>query len=49
MLFDLEEDPQEQREIAREHPDICESLRKRLAAWMQYEQQLLERLHGAAP
>lgn len=46
-LFDLAVDPQEQQDVAQAHPDVCGTLRKRLAAWMKYEQQLLERLHGA--
>jgi lipoteichoic acid synthase len=48
MLFDLEADPEEQQDVARHHTEIGDELRKRLAAWMRYEQRLLERLQGAA-
>jgi phosphoglycerol transferase MdoB-like AlkP superfamily enzyme len=48
MLFDIAEDPEEQRDVAGDHPDLCRDLRRRLAAWMKYEKQLLETLHGAA-
>ena len=37
-LYDLANDHQEQTNIAPQHPDVCRSLRQRLAAWVQYGQ-----------
>ena len=47
VLFDLDEDAQEQTNVAKYHPEVCTRLRQRLAAWMQYEEQFLDRLHRA--
>ena len=33
QLYDLSQDPLERRNLARDHPDLCRSLRQRLAAW----------------
>jgi arylsulfatase A-like enzyme len=32
-LFDMEADPDELKNVAREHPELCQRLRQRLAAW----------------
>lgn len=47
VLFDLEADPDEQQDVSGQHSEICDTLRKRLAAWMRYEEQLLGRLQGS--
>jgi hypothetical protein len=46
MLFDLDADPDEQTNVSQQQREVCDDLRKRLAAWLKYEQRLLERLHG---
>jgi arylsulfatase A-like enzyme len=33
LLFDLQEDPQEQRNLSREQPDVLEALRRELECW----------------
>jgi arylsulfatase A-like enzyme len=35
-LYDLAVDPDEQRNLAAGHPDVCRRLRQRLAAWKQH-------------
>jgi arylsulfatase A-like enzyme len=47
QLFDLIGDPQEQKNIAATEPKRCESMRRRLAAWMHYEQQHIAKLRAA--
>jgi lipoteichoic acid synthase len=36
QLFDLARDPDETRNIAADHPEVCRRLRQRLAAWKQH-------------
>lgn len=47
VLFDLENDPTEQTNVADQHADVCRRLRQRLAAWMAYEREHLAELHAA--
>ena len=32
-LYDMVADPEEKRNVAKQHPDLCQTLRQRLAAW----------------
>ncbi len=48
-LYDLENDPREQRNVAAEHPEVCRRLRRHLAAWRSYVKGELFRLRPAAP
>ena len=36
-LFDVTHDPDEQTNLAASHPDLCQTLRERLAAWVEYD------------
>ena len=36
-LFDLANDPDEQANLAASHPELCKTLRERLAAWVDYD------------
>lgn len=36
-LYDLSEDPEEQRNVHAAHPEICARLRSRLAAWFAHQ------------
>jgi arylsulfatase A-like enzyme len=47
-LYDLSRDPAEQTNLARDHPDRCQRLRQRLAAWVDYEGRHFGRLSGSA-
>jgi len=40
-LFDLVQDADEQRDVSAQHPEVCRRLRRRLAAWIEYEEQFL--------
>ena len=48
QLFDMENDPLEQQNVASDHPEISSRLRQRLAAWLKYEEGYLRRLHRQA-
>lgn len=48
-LFNLATDPDEQTNVAPDHPEICERLRQRVAAWLQFEKKHLKRLHETTP
>ena len=37
VLYDLSTDPQERANVARQHPEVCLNLRRRLAAWVEYQ------------
>jgi arylsulfatase A-like enzyme len=43
-LYDLESDPTEQRNVAADHPDRCDRLRQRLAAWTEANRKQYERV-----
>lgn len=43
MLFDLEEDPHEQRDLAQQRPDICREAAHRLMAWHDAQMQKMAR------
>jgi phosphoglycerol transferase MdoB-like AlkP superfamily enzyme len=47
LLYDVSQDPEEQRDVGPDHAGVRDELRKRLAAWLKYEQKLMESLHGA--
>lgn len=49
QLFDLSRDPEEQRDVARAHPDVCRRLRQRLAAWKVHAGERLARATGGRP
>jgi arylsulfatase A-like enzyme len=36
-LFDVATDPDEQADLAGSNPDLCTTLRERLAAWVEYD------------
>jgi len=42
MLYDLEQDPNERRNIAVDNPDICKAQRLRLKHWTQYQNRLVK-------
>lgn len=44
QLFDLRDDPHEQRNIASEAPEVISTGRERLAAWVQYQDRFFERI-----
>ena len=43
-LYDLQADPLERRNVAAEHPDRCDRLRQRLAAWTEANRRQYERV-----
>ena len=43
-LYDLQTDPLEQRNVAAQHPDRCDRLRQRLAAWTEANRRQYERI-----
>ena len=43
-LYDLQADPLEQRNVAAQHPDRCDRLRQRLAAWTEANRRQYERV-----
>jgi len=45
QLFNLQNDPQEQNNVSHDQPDVAQRLRQRLAAWLKYEKNHLQRLH----
>jgi phosphoglycerol transferase MdoB-like AlkP superfamily enzyme len=45
-LYDLQADPLEQRNVAAEHPDRCDRLRQRLAAWTEANRRQYERVEA---
>lgn len=47
-LYDLEQDPQEQRNVARQHAELCHRLRQRLAAWRDDTGRQLAEIRAAA-
>jgi arylsulfatase A-like enzyme len=47
-LFDVETDPREQRNAAKQHPDLCHRLRQRLAAWRDDTGRHLAEIRAAA-
>ena len=46
-LFDLARDPDEQTNLAKQNPEVCRRLRRRLAAWRSYVKDELDRLRPA--
>jgi lipoteichoic acid synthase len=46
-LYDLVADPEEQRDVAEAHPQLCRSLRQRLAAWRDETSEHLESIRAA--
>ena len=46
-LYDLDMDPLEQHNVAAEHPDRCDRLRQRLAAWTEANRRQYERVDTA--
>jgi phosphoglycerol transferase MdoB-like AlkP superfamily enzyme len=46
-LYDLDMDPLEQHNVAEEHPDRCDRLRQRLAAWTEANRRQYERVDTA--
>lgn len=44
MLFDLEEDPHEQRDLAQQYPDVCREAAHRLMAWHDAQMQKMARV-----
>jgi lipoteichoic acid synthase len=46
-LYDLDADPLEQRNVAEQHPDRCDRLRQRLAAWTEANRRQYERIDNA--
>jgi phosphoglycerol transferase MdoB-like AlkP superfamily enzyme len=48
-LYDLEADPLEQRNLARDHKDLCRQQRQRLAAWRDDTSRHLEEVRGGNP
>ncbi|HLA79140.1 MAG TPA: sulfatase-like hydrolase/transferase [Vicinamibacteria bacterium] len=48
-LYDLARDPEEQTNIADQHPLKCKRLRQRVAAWRAHEAQHLAELRAATP
>jgi arylsulfatase A-like enzyme len=47
-LYDLQADPLEQHNVAAQHPDRCDRLRQRLAAWTEANRRQYERLEARA-
>jgi arylsulfatase A-like enzyme len=45
-LYDLQADPHEQRNVAAQHPDRCDRLRQRLAAWTEANRRQYERVEA---
>ncbi len=45
-LYDLQADPLEQRNVAAQHPDRCNRLRQRLAAWTEANRRQYERVEA---
>lgn len=45
-LYDLQRDPAERHDLAARHPRLCEQFRRRLAAWVRYQQRFLDRWAG---
>ncbi len=45
-LYDLRIDPMEQRNVAAQHPDRCDRLRQRLAAWTEANRRQYERVEA---
>ncbi len=45
-LYDLQADPLEQRNVAAQHPDRCDRLRQRLAAWTEANRRQYERVEA---
>lgn len=43
-LYDLAKDPDEQQNVAKQNPEVCQRLRRHLAAWRSYVKGQLERL-----
>jgi arylsulfatase A-like enzyme len=43
-LYDLARDPREQHNLAEQHPQACQRLRRHLAAWRSYVKAQLDRL-----
>lgn len=48
-LYDLAADPDEQRNVAAQHPVKCQRLRQRVAAWRAHEAQHMAALKAAMP
>ncbi len=48
-LYDLAKDPEEQINIAGQHPLKCKRLRQRVAAWREHEAEHLAELRAATP
>jgi len=46
-LYDLDADPLEQHNVAEQHPDRCDRLRQRLAAWTEANRRQYERIDSA--
>jgi phosphoglycerol transferase MdoB-like AlkP superfamily enzyme len=46
-LYDLDADPLEQHNVAAQHPDRCDRLRQRLAAWTEANRRQYERVDAA--
>ena len=45
-LYDLQADPLEQRNVAAQHPDRCDRLRQRLAAWTEANRRQYQRVEA---
>jgi arylsulfatase A-like enzyme len=45
-LYDLQADPLEQRNVAAQHPEQCDSLRQRLVAWTEANRRQYERVEA---
>jgi arylsulfatase A-like enzyme len=45
-LYDLQADPLEQRNVAAQHPERCDRLRQRLAAWTEANRRQYERVEA---
>jgi arylsulfatase A-like enzyme len=48
-LYDLSQDPDEQVNVAAEHPLKCQRLRQRVAAWREHEGRHMAELRAATP
>jgi arylsulfatase A-like enzyme len=46
QLFDLQADPMEQHDVAAAHPDLCRDLRRRIAAWLSFQNGHLTKLRS---
>ncbi len=42
-LYDVLRDPAEQHDLASRHPALCERFRRRISAWVRYQQRFLDR------